>query len=250
VRGVWSAFSATANNPRTCAFPLVSGRLPRPRHPSSSRSNAIATVALTPMPLAPQEALGELVGSAKEGLLALSVGVGLGVLAELLEEEVVEVVGPKGKHDPERSAVRHGHEAGEVTLGGRRVQLERPRVRSADGATEVRLYDDDFCTRHGPPRPDEAGGPPPQVLRATGQPPNAPRGTCVAEWCGNPGACYESNGPCTVAEWDPGESRLGVPSVARGCPQRWQRISPQHRRRSATGRARDSRHPSVMDACA
>lgn len=54
-----------------------------------------------------QEALGELVGSAKEGLLALSVGVGLGVLAELLEEEVVEVVGPKGKHIPERSAVRH-----------------------------------------------------------------------------------------------------------------------------------------------
>jgi hypothetical protein len=26
-------------------------------------------------------------------------------------------VGPKGKHDPERTAVRHGHEAGEVTLG-------------------------------------------------------------------------------------------------------------------------------------
>ena len=86
-----------------------------------------------------QEALGELVGSAREGLLALSVGVGLGVLAELLEEEVVEVVGPKGKHDPERSAVRHGHEAGEVTLGGRRVPVERPRVRSADGRAEVRL---------------------------------------------------------------------------------------------------------------
>jgi putative transposase len=86
-----------------------------------------------------QEALGELVGSAKEGLLALSVGVGLGVLAELLEEEVVEVVGPKGKHDPERTAVRHGHESGEVTLGGRRVAVERPRVRSADGAAELRL---------------------------------------------------------------------------------------------------------------
>ena len=62
------------------------------------------------------EALGELVGAAREGLLALSVGVGLGVLAELMEEEVVEVVGRKGKHDPDRSAVRHGHEAGEVTL--------------------------------------------------------------------------------------------------------------------------------------
>jgi putative transposase len=86
-----------------------------------------------------REALGELVGSAREGLLALSVGVGLGVLAELVEEEVVDVVGPKGRHDPERAAVRHGHESGEVTLGGRRVAVERPRVRSADGAAEVRL---------------------------------------------------------------------------------------------------------------
>jgi transposase-like protein len=91
------------------------------------------------LPLRVQEALGELVGVAKEGLLALSVGVGLGVLAELMEEEVVEVVGAKGKHDPERAAVRHGHEAGEVTLGGRRVAVERPRVRSADGQAEVRL---------------------------------------------------------------------------------------------------------------
>jgi putative transposase len=86
-----------------------------------------------------QEALGQLVGSAKEGLLALSVGVGLGVLAELLEEEVVGVVGAKGKHDPDRVAVRHGHESGEVTLGGRRAQVERPRVRSADGRVEVQL---------------------------------------------------------------------------------------------------------------
>lgn len=39
----------------------------------------------------------QLVGSAKEGLLALRVGVGLGVLAELMEEEVVEVVGAKVK---------------------------------------------------------------------------------------------------------------------------------------------------------
>ncbi len=42
-----------------------------------------------------QEALGELVDAAREGLMALSVGVGLGVLAELMEEEVTEVVGPK-----------------------------------------------------------------------------------------------------------------------------------------------------------
>jgi transposase-like protein len=90
-------------------------------------------------PVRVQDALGELVAVAREGLLALSVGVGLGVLAELMEEEVTEVVGAKGSHDPDRVAVRHGHEAGEVTLGGRRVAVERPRVRSADGRSELPL---------------------------------------------------------------------------------------------------------------
>lgn len=105
----------------------------------SNVSLAQASAEEVVLPERVQEALGELVGSAKEGLLALSVGVGLGVLAELLEEEVAQVVGVKGKHDPDRVAVRHGHEAGEVTLGGRRVAVERPRVRSADGRAEVRL---------------------------------------------------------------------------------------------------------------
>jgi putative transposase len=91
------------------------------------------------LPARVQEALGQLVGAAKEGLLALSVGVGLGVMSELMAEEVDEVVGPRGRHDPDRSAVRHGHESGEVTLGGRRVAVERPRVRTADGSEEVGL---------------------------------------------------------------------------------------------------------------
>src|SRR5881628_2210420 len=97
------------------------------------------TAAEAVLPARVQEALGQLVGVAKEGLLALSVGVGLGVLAELMEEEVDEVVGLKGKHDLDRSAVRHGHEAGEVTLGGRRVAVARPRVRSADRRSELPL---------------------------------------------------------------------------------------------------------------
>ncbi|WP_196189050.1 IS256 family transposase [Conexibacter sp. W3-3-2] len=91
------------------------------------------------LPPAVQEALGELVNAAKDGLLALSVGVGLGVLDTLMEEEVTEVVGPKGRRDPDRVAVRHGHEPGEVTLGGRRVGVQRPRVRAADGSGEIRL---------------------------------------------------------------------------------------------------------------
>ena len=84
-------------------------------------------------------ALKEIAGAAKEGLLALSVGVGLAVLAELMEEEVTGAVGPKGKHTAARSAYRHGHEPGEVTLGGRRLSVERPRVRAKDGSGEVEL---------------------------------------------------------------------------------------------------------------
>ena len=103
----------------------------------SSGQAVIASEAVLPVRV--QEALGELVGAAREGLLALSIGVGLGVLAELMEEEVEEVVGPKGRQIPARVAVRHGHEAGEVTLGGRRLPVERPRVRTANGRAEVPL---------------------------------------------------------------------------------------------------------------
>ena len=100
---------------------------------------AQATMQEAVLPERVQEALGELVGAAKEGLLALSVGVGLGVLSSMMEEEVDEVVGPKGKWNRDRTAVRHGHEEGEVTLGGRRVEVRRPRVRTTDGEHEVQL---------------------------------------------------------------------------------------------------------------
>lgn len=86
-----------------------------------------------PLPAEIQSALGELVGAAREGLLALSVGVGLRVVHELMEAEVTDVVGPKGRHNPDRAASRHGHEGGSMTLGGRRVPVSRPRVRSLDG---------------------------------------------------------------------------------------------------------------------
>jgi hypothetical protein len=104
------------------------------------------------LPPSVQAALGELVIAAKDGLLALSVGVGLGVLSTLMDEEVADVVGPKGRHDPDRTAVRHGHTGGEVTLGGRRVAVPRPRVRSVDGdeielATYAHFADRDPLTR-------------------------------------------------------------------------------------------------------
>ncbi len=102
------------------------------------------------LPARVQEVLGELLVSAKEGLLALGVEVALQVLGQLLEEEVEEVVGEKGKHNPQRTAVRHGREQGEVTLGGRRVGIDRPRVRSADGERELALLTYDHFSRRDP----------------------------------------------------------------------------------------------------
>jgi putative transposase len=102
-------------------------------------TKVVTTLQASDSPLPPriQEALGELVGAAREGLLALSVGVGLGVVHELMELEVDEVVGPKGKHNCDRVAVRHGHDDGSMTLGGRRVAVRRPRMRTADDEREL-----------------------------------------------------------------------------------------------------------------
>jgi putative transposase len=50
---------------------------------------------------------------------------------------VTALAGPKGKHHATRAAVRHGRERGSVTLGGRRVPVTRPRVRTADGSGEL-----------------------------------------------------------------------------------------------------------------
>jgi putative transposase len=82
-------------------------------------------------------ALDELAADMREGLLALAVGAGLQVMAAIMEADVAAVCGPKGRHDPQRTATRHGHERGSVTLGGRRVPVERPRMRATDGSGEL-----------------------------------------------------------------------------------------------------------------
>jgi putative transposase len=84
-----------------------------------------------------QVALDEIAASAREGLVAVAVGAGLQVMQALMEDDVTTVCGPKGRHDPERIAVRHGHEPGSVTLGGRRVPVSRPRMRATNGAGEL-----------------------------------------------------------------------------------------------------------------
>lgn len=80
-----------------------------------------------------QEQINNLLQAVKEGLLAFSVTVGLNVIKTMMEEEVTQYVGPKGKHNSERKAYRHGKEQGQIVLGGRKVKIEHPRVRTIDG---------------------------------------------------------------------------------------------------------------------
>jgi putative transposase len=94
----------------------------------------------TSQPAVPERvsvALDELAGELREGLLAFAVGTGLQVMAAIMEEDVTAVCGPKGRHNAERIGMRHGHERGSVSLGGRRVPVTRPRIRAADGSGEL-----------------------------------------------------------------------------------------------------------------
>jgi putative transposase len=64
------------------------------------------------VPKAVSVALTELAGQLREGLSALAVGAGLQAMAAIMEADVTAQCGPRGKHDPDRVAVRHGYERG------------------------------------------------------------------------------------------------------------------------------------------
>jgi transposase-like protein len=100
------------------------------------QKNAAAATAPV-LPEAVSITLAELAGDVQEGLLAMAVGTGLQVMAAMMTADVEAVCGPKGRHDPDRSAVRHGTGDGSVTLGGRRLPVTRPRMRATDGTGEV-----------------------------------------------------------------------------------------------------------------
>jgi putative transposase len=89
------------------------------------------------MPEQVSVAMAEIAENMREGLLALAVGAGLQVMQQLMEADVAAACGPRGRHDPGRTATRHGTERGSVTLGGRRVPITRPRVRATDGTGEL-----------------------------------------------------------------------------------------------------------------
>lgn len=77
---------------------------------------------------------------ARDGLLQLSMSLGIEVMRMMLEEDVVQYAGPKGKHDTDgRIGYRHGHEQTTVVMGGKKIHTERPRVRATDGSGELSL---------------------------------------------------------------------------------------------------------------
>jgi transposase-like protein len=64
--------------------------------------------------------------------------VGLAALGEVLRGEAEAIVGPKGKHRADRTHHHWGHASAELSFGGRRIGVRRPRVRERSGR-EVQL---------------------------------------------------------------------------------------------------------------
>jgi putative transposase len=98
--------------------------------PKDTHRTATTDYALLEPPEQVTLAVAELAGAAREGLLALAVGTGLQVAADVDGRGRRSAGRPQGRHSPDRMAVRHGSEPGQVTLGGRRV-------RTTDGSGEL-----------------------------------------------------------------------------------------------------------------
>jgi transposase-like protein len=74
----------------------------------------------------------------RDNLGQFVVSAGMTALAALLEQERTAACGPRYAHQDGRQARRAGHAPGELVMGGRRVQVKRPRARTLEGQ-EVEL---------------------------------------------------------------------------------------------------------------
>ena len=69
----------------------------------------------------------------RESLYDTVIGAGLACVDEVLEMERVALCGERYEHLADRQALRAGHVASSLVLGGRRVAVQRPRARSVAG---------------------------------------------------------------------------------------------------------------------
>ena len=79
----------------------------------------------------------------------LCIDAGQQVLFAMMEQDREDLCGPRWKRDPDRSAGRAGTTQSEVTLGGRRIKVPRPRVRSMEGE-ELGLPTFAFASKRDP----------------------------------------------------------------------------------------------------
>ena len=79
----------------------------------------------------------------------LCIRAGQQVLDAMMEQDRTALCGPRWKRDPDRQAGRAGTTPSEGTLGGRRIQLTRPRVRS-QSEQEVELPGFAFASHRDP----------------------------------------------------------------------------------------------------
>jgi putative transposase len=82
----------------------------------------------------------DLLVDTKTELLELALRSGLRVFRTMLEEDRTAICGPRYAHEPDRPASRAGMTRSEVVLGGRKVTIQRPRVRTAAGEVALPTF--------------------------------------------------------------------------------------------------------------
>src|SRR5688572_9794330 len=91
-----------------------------------------------PQPPASKHTLAEVLLDAQRSLRELVLSEGLEVFSKMLEDDRTALCGRKNQPQENREAYRHGHDEGQQVLGGRKIRLSKPRVRSVAGQ-EVEL---------------------------------------------------------------------------------------------------------------
>ena len=77
--------------------------------------------------------MAEVIGGVSAEIERLAGEAGLLIMQSVMNAEVESLAGPKGRHDPTRQVTRWTGQSGYVVLGGKKVKIIKPRVRSMEG---------------------------------------------------------------------------------------------------------------------
>lgn len=104
-----------------------------PRAKRQEALNDLPPVVMVQLPL-PMLAI---LNDVRQGFHSLCIESGKQVLSAMMEHDRTALCGPKWVPNAERDATRAGHTNSLVVLGGRQIEIKRPRVRSTAGAEKV-----------------------------------------------------------------------------------------------------------------